>query len=417
MRCRLLVVAVVLAGLAAGPAEPAAAAPAVSGQLIVGFKKNVSFQQRSNALQAAGAKIRRNLSHIRGAAIRARSGFALSGIQRRLEARSDVAYVERDFILAKSTAPNDPLFAQEYSLASPGIGGVSAQTAWSSRTSCSKIAVLDSGIQYSHPDLKDNVWHNPHEVKNNGKDDDKNGWVDDYYGVNLVKGKGSAADDDGHGTHVSGIIAGRGNNAVGISGLCWSAKVMAVKFMDSHGRGSTSNAVAGIDYAIHQGAKIINCSFGSSSKSQSLENEVNYAKKKGVLLVVAAGNDSDNIDSKPSYPASFTSSAILTVAATTSVNQLASFSNYGKSNVDLGAPGLNILSTYTNSGYKTLSGTSMAAPLAAATAAMLHTKDSNLTYSQLRSAIRNHTTAASALAGKTVSGGLLNVSAALSSVH
>ena len=226
-----------------------------------------------------------------------------------------------------------------------------------------------------------------------------------------------ATTPEGHGTHVSGIVAGHGNNAVGISGLCWSAKVMPVKFMDSHGRGSTSNAVTGIDYAVKQGAKVINCSFGSSSKSKSLEDEVSYAKKKGVLLVVAAGNDGDDIDSKPTYPASYTSSNIITVAATTQLNQLASFSNYGKSGVDLGAPGDKIVSTYLGSTYKTLSGTSMAAPLVAATAAMLRSQNGDLTYSELRSAIRNHVIATSPLAGKTVSGGQLDVAAALGSTH
>jgi hypothetical protein len=398
-------------------APPAVAAPAVPNQLIVAFKNNVPQADRAPLLRAVGAKIRRNLAHIRGAAIRPRSGLALAILRRRLEARGDVAYVERDFILQKSATPDDPLFAQQYALASLGTGSVNAQPAWNSRTSCSKIAVLDTGTQNAHPDLKGNVWHNSGEKNNNGKDDDKNGYVDDYYGVNLVKGKGNGADDEGHGTHVSGIIAGHGNNALGIAGLCWTAKVMPVKFMDSHGRGSTSDAIAGIAYAVKQGAKIINCSFGSSSKSKSLQDEVDYAKKKGALLVVAAGNDGNDIDSKPSYPASFSEGNILTVAATTSLNQLASFSNYGHTDVDLGAPGSNILSTYINSQYKTLSGTSMAAPYVAATAAMLRSKDGDLSYSDLKSAIRNHVTGNPALAGKTVSGGQLNVAAALAAVN
>jgi thermitase len=324
--------------------------------------------------------------------------------------------VESDYLLRSSQAPDDPLFANQYPLASTGLGSVSAQGAWNSRIGCSKLAVLDTGIEYSHPDLKSNVWHNPHEIKNNGKDDDENGYVDDYYGVNLVKGKGSAADDNGHGTHVSGIAAGLGNNHVGISGLCWTAKVMAVKFMNSKGRGATSDAISGIDYAVRQGAKVINCSFGSSSKSKSLEDEVAYAKKKGVLLVVAAGNESENIDSEPSYPASLSASNILTVAATTALNQLASFSNFGQENVDLGAPGDNILSTYPDSTYKSLSGTSMAAPLVAATAAMLRAQDGDLTYSDLRKAIRNTVTAIPALSGKAETSGQLNVAAALGSV-
>jgi subtilisin family serine protease len=417
----ILVIVGLLAALAPA-ASPAAARPpgaeasdVVPGQLIVSFKKGVSSSKRSGILEQVGAKLRRRLAHVRGAVVAPRRiGLAL--LRRRLQASPGVAYVESDYILGASAAPDDPLFVNQYPLASTGVGGVGAQVAWNKRTNCSKLAVLDTGIQYSHPDLEPNVWHNSHEIKNNGKDDDKNGWVDDYYGVNIVKGKGSGKDDNGHGTHVSGIVAGRGNNDVGISGLCWTAKVMAVKFMNSRGKGSTSDAITGIDYAIHEGAKVINCSFGTSSKSQSLLNEVDYAKKKGVLLVVAAGNDGDDIDSKPSYPASFNDSNILTVAATTAVNGLASFSNFGQEDVDLGAPGDNILSTYPTSTYKTLSGTSMAAPLVSATAAMLRAQDGDLSYGDVRKAIRNNVSATPALTGKTYTNGQLNVAAALAAV-
>jgi hypothetical protein len=401
--------------LGAGVAD-ARAADAVSGQLIVGFERQVSADRQGRIARSLGAKLRKRLSQIRAGVVKPRSGLALSVLRRRLAAHPDVAYVERDYFLQHALAPNDPMFTQQYALASNGSGSVLAQPAWNTRTNCSKVAVLDTGIQYDHPDLKDNVWHNPDEKKNNGKDDDKNGYVDDYYGVNIVKGSGSGKDDEGHGTHVSGIIAARGNNGVGVSGLCWSAKVMAVKFMDSKGRGSTSDAVAGIDYAVKEGAKIINGSFGSSSKSKSLEDEVEYAQDKGVLLAFAAGNDGENIDSKPSYPASFTNGNIISVAAISADNSLASFSNFGAKGVDLGAPGNNVLSTYPTSAYKVLSGTSMATPFVAASAAFLRQQDPDLTYGKLRAAIRDHVTANAALAGKTVTGGQLDVAAALASV-
>jgi thermitase len=402
---------------AAALAGPASAADSVPNQLIVGFKKGSSADAQRSLVRGAGGELRSRLAHIRGAVVRPRSRLALGVLIRRLRASRQVSYVERDYYLGASLTPDDPLFANEYSLASNGLGSVQAQGAWNSRTSCSKVAILDTGIQYNHPDLAANVWHNPHEIQSNGKDDDKNGWVDDYYGVNLVKGKGSGVDDDGHGTHVSGIVAGRGNNGTGISGLCWSSSLMAVKFMDSSGRGSTSDAIDGIDYAVHEGARIINCSFGSSKKSSALEDEVQYAKGKNTLLVVAAGNNSQNIDSKPLYPASFTEGNVLTVAATTSLGGLASFSNYGKKSVDLGAPGDKIFSTYPTSTYKTLSGTSMAAPLVAAAAAMLRAKDSGLSYGDIKSALRNHTQALGSLNGRTVSGGLLDLAAGLAAAH
>jgi subtilisin family serine protease len=165
------------------------------------------------------------------------------------------------------------------------------------------------------------------------------------------------------------------------------------------------------------GAKIINCSFGSSSKSKSLEDEVGYAQDKGALLVVAAGNSSQDIDHEPSYPASFTNGNILVVAAITATNTLASFSNYGAKDVDLGAPGNNIVSTYPTSTYKVLSGTSMATPYVTATVAMLHQQNSNLSYSKLRSLIKDHVIPNPALAGKTVTGGQLDVAGALAAAH
>jgi subtilisin family serine protease len=284
---------------------------------------------------------------------------------------------------------------------------------WDHRTSCSLVAALDTGSQYNHPDLSSNIWHNPHEKAGNNVDDDHNGYVDDYYGVNIEKGRDSGSDGDGHGTHVAGIMAGHGDNAAGISGECWKAQVMPIRFMNDKGKGTTSDAISGIDYAIHEHAKVVNCSFGSSSKSSSLQDAVDSAQDAGVLLVVAAGNDGDSIDSTPEYPAAYTNGNILTVAATDSNGALASFSNYGAKSVDLAAPGDNIYSTYITSTYKYLSGTSMAAPLVAAAAAMLRAHDPDLTYKDLRSTLKASVDADSALQGKTVTGGRLDVNRAL----
>ena len=414
---RALAVAALVMLLAAAPASarpPAtSAAKAVSGQLIVGFERNVSSDRQRSVLKQLGAKIHKRLARIRAAAVRPRSGIALSVLRKRLARHPAVDYVERDYILQRSLAPNDPMYGEQYALAASGAAAVQAQTAWNKRTTCSKVAVLDTGMQYTHPDLKDNVWHNKHEIDDNGKDDDKNGYVDDYYGLNAIAGKGNAEDKDGHGTHVSGIIGARGNNALGVSGLCWEATVMPVKFMNSQGQGSTSDAIAGMDYAIKMGAKIINNSWGGTAKSQSLENEIEHAEDKGVLLVVAAGNNSQDIDKDPFYPADYTNGNILSIAAITASGSLASFSDFGSKNVDLGAPGDSIVSTYPTSTYKVLSGTSMATPYVTAAAAMLFKQNSDLTYSKLRSLIKSHVIANPALGGKSVTGGQLNVQAAL----
>jgi subtilisin family serine protease len=408
--CCLVAACLALLGLLV-PAQ-APAADAVAGRLIVGFRDGTSADRAATLVQAAGGQPTRRLRRINAVVVRPRARGGTSGLSARLGRLREVRYVEPDFYLRASRVPDDPFYLRQYALQSGG-NGISAPTAWDGRTSCSEVATLDSGVQTDHPDLKGNIWHNPGEIEGNGKDDDHNGWVDDYYGVNIPNGSGSGSDADGHGTHVAGIIAGHGNNATGVTGACWSSSVMPVRFMDSHGRGSTSDAVTGLDYAIHEGAKVVNCSFGSSSKSSALQDAVDAAESKDVLLVVAAGNDGDSIESKPEYPASYGQGNILTVAATDANGALASFSNFGSKSVDLAAPGDSIYSTYPTSGYKYLSGTSMAAPLVAAAAAMLRKQDPRLSAAQIRSALKTSVDPVAALAGKTVTGGRLNLARAL----
>src|SRR4051794_2413354 len=201
-RTRILLALAAAAAALTLPAGAARAAnPAVSNQLIVGFKSGVSSSDQKSLLSNAGGKFKRRFTGVRGGSIRPHSRVALSSLRKRLEASSKVKFVEPDAIMQTSATPNDPMFPQQY-----GYQNISAQQAWDGKQSCSKVAVLDTGTYYTHPDLEGNVWHNPDEIKDNGKDDDKNGWVDDYYGVNIVKGQGSGKDDNGHGTHVSGIV-------------------------------------------------------------------------------------------------------------------------------------------------------------------------------------------------------------------
>jgi thermitase len=413
-----LALALVLAILlVAAPAD--AAAPAADGRLLVGFKKGVSSERQQRVLAALDGRISQRFSSIRGGrlvVVRPRSGRATGALRKRLARRSEVAYAEPDFFQFASTTPDDPFYSLQYALVdSPDDHDIDAPTAWGTRSSCAKVAILDTGIDTDHPDLKSNVYKSE-DKPNNGKDDDKNGYVDDTYGYNTINGKGSGEDDDGHGTHVSGIVGGRGNNDVGVSGTCWSTKLLAVKFMNSRGKGSTSDAIEGIDYAVKQGFKIINCSFGSSSKSSSLKDAVDYAQDHNALLVVAAGNDSENIDKHPLYPASYGDSNILAVAATTSTDTLASFSNFGSEAVDVAAPGDSIYSTYLGGGYRVLSGTSMAAPYAAGVAALLRKQESNATYGNLRYAIRHKVDKPPALNGKVAYDGRLNAEKALAAI-
>jgi subtilisin family serine protease len=402
-------------------ASSATAAPAASGQLLVGFERDVAKARQERVLSAAGGRVAQRFGAIRGgrlALVRPRSGTATDTLRKRLARHPDVAYAEPDYFQFASAAktPDDPYYTLDYALVdSPDDHDIDAPTAWGTRTGCAKVAVLDTGIDTDHPDLAANVYKSD-DKPNNGKDDDKNGYVDDAYGYNAIAGKGSGQDDNGHGTHVAGIVASRGNNRNGNAGICWSAKLVAVKFMNSRGKGSTSDAIEGIRYAVEKGLKIINCSFGSSSKSSALHDAVDYAQSHNALLVVAAGNDGKNIDKSPVYPASFTDSNILAVAASTSGDGLASFSNFGSESVDVAAPGDDIFSTYMGGGYKTLSGTSMAAPYAAGLAAMLRKQESDAHYGDLRYAIRHKVDKPPALNNRVAYDGRLNAQKALAAI-
>src|SRR3954452_7600570 len=313
---------------------PAEAAPVYSDRVVVGLAPGVSSALEQRLAEHAGGRVQRRLGAIRGVTVRPHPGVDAAVLVRRLRGDSRVRFAERDFLVRGSGVPNDPLFANQYALDQTSGRDVHAPETWDRSSACSKVAVLDSGVDKDHPDLRPNLWVNKNEKSGNGKDDDGNGFVDDYYGADAIDHKGSGLDENGHGTHVAGIIAAKGNNGVGVSGICWTASVMSVKFLDDRGRGGTADAVDAIDYAVREGAKVVNCSFGSSSKSTALQSAVAHAKEAGVLLVVAAGNDSEDIDKEPSYPAAFTDGNILTVAATTALDGLAGFSNYGAKAVD-----------------------------------------------------------------------------------
>jgi thermitase len=407
----VVVVAVVLSQVHLSPAR-AGAPDTVSGRLIARFASATAAQSRALIARKAGGRVVRELGSINAVVVKPRRGVKVAVLRRALERRREVRWVEPDYILRASETPNDPDLLRQYALGE-GAGSISAREAWNTRTSCAKVATLDSGAEYSHPDLKANIWHNPHEIKGNNKDDDHNDYVDDYYGVNIPKGRDSATDDDGHGTHVAGIIGGRTNNATGIAGTCWTIRIVPIRFMDSRGRGSTSDAIAGLQYAIRSGAKIINCSFGAPTASRSLHDAVQAVKAKGILLVVAAGNDGQDLSKDPSYPAAYGFDNIISVAATTSDDALASFSNFDSKMVDLAAPGDGILSTYPTDRYKMLSGTSMAAPFVTAAAAMLRAKDPGASYRTIRSKLLSSVDRIPALDGKVASGGRLDLDRAL----
>lgn len=318
---------------------------------------------------------------------------------------------ELDYTLTTDAIPNDPSFSLQW-----GLNNVNAPGAWDKTTGDRRVvvAVVDTGVDYTHPDLAQNIWRNTREIPGNGIDDDGNGFIDDTRGWSFVDKNAQPLDSDGHGTHVAGIIGASGNNGIGVSGVDPNVQIMPVK-VSSNGSLLISNAVRGIDYAVKNGANIINCSFGGNTYSTALYSAIARANTAGVTIVAGAGNNGSNSDAAPFYPADYDLPNIISVAATDATNQLASFSNYGLQTVDLGAPGANIYSTIPGSyGYK--SGTSMATPFVAGAAALLLSKQPTLTPVQIRSTLMNTGDALPALQGKTASGRRLNLNQAIAAI-
>jgi serine protease len=355
------------------------------------------------------------------------SGMTVSDALGVLQGDSRVAYAQPNYRLSVSYFPSDVQFGSQWALHNTGQGGVAdadidAPEAWDViRTSPGVIvAVLDTGIDYTHPDLAGNIWTNAAETPGNGIDDDGNGYIDDVHGWNFVGGNGDPMDDHGHGTHVAGIIGAVGDNDIGIAGVTWSVQLMPIKFLDANGSGWLSSAIEALNYAVANGATISNNSWSGGGFDQALVDAIATAGAMDHLFVVAAGNGGRDNDLFPLYPASYDLPNILTVAATDEFDQLAGFSNYGHTSVDLGAPGVSIVSTVAASGvvgeaggYGTLTGTSMAAPFVTGVAALLRSLHGGWSYQQVVYQILSTVDPLPSLEGTTVSGGRLNAAAAV----
>jgi hypothetical protein len=333
-----------------------------------------------------------------------------------------VVSAEPDYIRQGLLVPNDPKYLDGtlWGLNQASDADVDAPEGWDVRTSAGSIvvAVIDTGVRYTHQDLAANMWVNSGEARGNGVDDDGNGVVDDVYGFDAYNNDGDPMDDQSHGTHCAGTIGGVGNNGIGITGVAWGVKVMACKFLSNTGSGTDSDAIRCIDYARSKGAKVLSNSWGGGGANSSLLAAIERCRAAGVLFVAAAGNESNNNDSWASYPASYTTDNIISVAATTRTDALASFSNYGATSVDLGAPGDGIYSTVSgsNSAYATYSGTSMATPHVAGALAMIAAQYPTESYTSLISRLLSGTDKIGSLSGKTKSGGRMNLAKSLGTV-
>ncbi len=314
---------------------------------------------------------------------------------------SNVVYAEPNYKTEIMLTPNDPYYSttgswgQSY-LDLYGLYNIFAGNAWNQTTGSSNVvvAVLDTGIDYTHPDMTSNVWINTDEIPNNSIDDDGNGYVDDYYGYDFVNRDSNPIDDHGHGTHVSGTISAVTNNGLGISGVSWSSKIMALKFLSAGGSGYYSDAILAIQYAVDNGAQILSNSWGGYGRSQSLQDAVNYAYSNGAVFVAAAGNS--NWDAYYFQPAGLDN--VLTVSAVDYNDTKASFSNYGNK-VDVAAPGVNTLSlraagttmgTVVGSNYTIASGTSMATPHVAGVAALVLAAHPTMSNQEVENSIKNY---------------------------
>ena len=330
-------------------------------------------------------------------------------------AQPDVVSAAPDRIVKLNRTFNDPSIS-----AQSGLVNIGAATAWNRQTGTRNtiVAVIDTGVDYRHPDLAANIWVNPGEIPGNGIDDDRDGFIDDVYGYDFASNRGDPIDTDSHGTHIAGIIGAVGNNGIGISGVNPNTRIMPLKFIGDDGTGFTSNAVRALDFAVRHGAKVANASWGGGGIDSTLSAAIARAGAAGLIFVAAAGNDGSNNDVRPFYPGSYITSLpnIVTVAASDSSDNLASFSNIGANTVTLSAPGVSILSTLPNNRYGVLTGTSISTPFVTGAIALIWDQNPNWTYQQVLAKLRSSVDPIASMAGKTTTGGRLNVAKALDAI-
>jgi serine protease len=326
------------------------------------------------------------------------------------QSQTNVEYAQLDYKIQIAATPNDTSYSSLYAMAK-----IAAPQAWDTTTGSRSIivGVIDTGVDYNHPDLAANIWRNTREIEGNGIDDDGNGYRDDVRGYDFANNDANPMDDNGHGTHVAGTIGAVGNNGRGVTGVAWNVQIMPLKFLSANGSGSLSNAVLAVDYAVRNGAKILNNSYGGGGFFAAMNDAVGRARAAGVIFVAAAGNEANNNDLRPAYPAGYNFDNVVSVAATDSGDRLASFSNYGATSVDIAAPGVGILSTTLNNTYSSFSGTSMASPHVAGAAALVWAANPSLTYAQVIQRLYVSADPVAGLAGKVATGGRLNVGRAV----
>jgi subtilisin family serine protease len=425
-------------GLAKAIAKDAAFVP---GEVLVKYAGDVTANEKNAALAKVRGSVKEKI-HTRAMKDAgdeqgidlAQTALPVEDAVAALNGAEGVLYAEPNYIYTTDAVSNDPYFTNGrlwgmYGDATTPANAYGSQAgeAWSAGNTGSSgvvVGIIDEGYMYTHPDLAANAGTNPGEIAGNGKDDDGNGYVDDVYGWDFDRNDKTVFDgvSDDHGTHVAGTIGAVGGNAGGVAGVCWSVKLIVAKFLGTRG-GTTANAIKAVDYftdlKTRHGLNLVatNNSWGGGGYSQGLYDAIERANQAGILFVAAAGNSSSNNDAVKSYPSSYANANVIAVASITSAGAMSSFSNYGLTSVDLGAPGSDIWSTVPlNSrgkvvpGYASYSGTSMATPHVTGAAALYAAAHPGSTAVDIKAAILSAAIPTASLAGKCVTGGRLDVS-------
>lgn len=422
----------VMAGLKAGRAHQ-------TDEIIVKYRDGADAVAQAAVRQGLGAQKADTLragNSRRGDTVllKLRTGTSVAAAVRALSSDPSIEYAEPNWIYQHHAVSNDTyvsngsLWGMYGDTSSPANQyGSQANDAWAAgHTDCSGVlvGVIDEGIYHQHEDLAANIWANPYDPID-GVDNDGNGYADDVRGWDFDGGSNninSGGANDDHGTHVSGTIAGVGGNGKGVAGVCWSGvKLISARFLGRRG-GTTANAVKAVDYfndlKIRHNLNIVatNNSWGGGGFSQALSDAIGRANSAGILFIAAAGNDAYDNDVTASYPSNYPHANIIAVASTTSVGGLSSFSQWGRTTVDIGAPGSNIWSTVprstkgvVTSGYASYNGTSMATPHVTGAAALYKSSHAGATAADIKAAILGSAEPTPALQGKVVTNGRLNV--------
>ncbi|MBV8524837.1 MAG: S8 family serine peptidase [Acetobacteraceae bacterium] len=372
----------------------------IPGELLVKYKSGASSTAVTAAARQVGAEVVDSFDFIGVKLVKIPADRNPADTASALQASEAIEYAECNYRQFALVTPNDPMYPQQW-----GFPKINAPTAWSRITQAPNVivAMIDTGISLTHPDLQANLWTNPAPT------------FGDVHGANFVPATptGNPDDDNHHGTHTAGTVGAVTNNGTGVAGTTWRVQLMALKFLDANGSGSTANAIRAINYGIQHKADIMSNSWGGGGFSQALSDAINAANQAGILFVAAAGNAANNNDANAFYPCNYNLPNVICVAATDQNDNLASFSNFGAKTVHLGAPGVDILSTLPGASYGNLSGTSMATPHVAGAAALLKGAHPTWTAADLKQQILSTVDPLPSLQGKTTTGGRLDLGRAL----